>query len=89
MLFDQAETPLYEIELELKGDIHFEHCHVEIGDVRDRERVEEVFERYKPDVVYHAAAYKHVPMIEMHPIEGVKTNVMGTRNVADFAVKYS
>jgi FlaA1/EpsC-like NDP-sugar epimerase len=88
VLFDQAESPLYDIELELKGDLHFDQCHIEIGDVRDRERVEELFKRYQPDIVYHAAAYKHVPMIEMHPREGVKTNVLGTKNVADCAVAY-
>ncbi|MDR0766408.1 MAG: polysaccharide biosynthesis protein [Odoribacteraceae bacterium] len=88
VLFDQAESPLHEMELELKSDLHFERCHVEMGDVRDRKRVEEVFKLYKPDIVYHAAAYKHVPMVEMHPVEGVKTNVMGTKNVADLAVKH-
>jgi FlaA1/EpsC-like NDP-sugar epimerase len=88
VLFDQAESPLYDIELELKGDLRFNSCRVEMGDVRDRDRVEDLFKRYRPDIVYHAAAYKHVPMVEMHPVEGVKTNVMGTKNVADFAVKY-
>jgi FlaA1/EpsC-like NDP-sugar epimerase len=88
VLLDQAESPLYDIELELKSDLGFENYHVEIGDVRDHARVEEIFQLYKPDIVYHAAAYKHVPMVEMHPVEGVKTNVMGTKNVADCAVKY-
>jgi FlaA1/EpsC-like NDP-sugar epimerase len=59
-----------------------------IGDVRDRARVEETVRLYRPSVVYHAAAYKHVPMMEMHPVEAVKTNVLGTRVVAEAAAKF-
>jgi FlaA1/EpsC-like NDP-sugar epimerase len=88
VLFDQAESPLYDMELELRENFHFDNCHIEIGDVRDRDRVEEVFKAYHPEIVYHAAAYKHVPMVELHPVEGFKTNVLGTKNVADFAEKY-
>lgn len=88
ILFDQAESPLYDIQLELSEKFRFNDFSIEIGDVRDYKRMEGVFLKYKPDIVYHAAAYKHVPMMEMHPIEGVKTNIMGTKNVADLAVKY-
>lgn len=88
ILFDQAESPLYDIQLELSEKLRFHDFNIEIGDVRDRKRMEGVFLTYSPDIVYHAAAYKHVPMMEMHPMEGVKTNVMGTKNVADLAVKY-
>ncbi|MCR9012835.1 polysaccharide biosynthesis protein [Gabonibacter chumensis] len=88
VLFDQAESPLYDIELELKEEFHFFNYKIEIGDIRDKERVEGIFRMYHPDIVYHAAAYKHVPMVEMHPVEGVKTNVFGTKNMADCAVKY-
>ena len=59
-----------------------------IGDVRDRSRVEEVLRAYRPAVIYHAAAYKHVPMMEMHPVEAVKTNVLGTRIVAEAAARH-
>ena len=88
VLFDQAESPLYDIELELKEECGFTDYKIEIGDVRDASRVEGIFKTYHPNIVYHAAAYKHVPMMEKHPIEGVKTNIFGTKNVADCAVKY-
>ena len=88
VLFDQAESPLYDIELELKEDFSCSDYKIEIGDIRDRRRVDGIFSTYHPDIVYHAAAYKHVPMMEKHPLESVKTNVFGTKNVADCAVKY-
>lgn len=87
ILFDQAETPLYSIDLELTDKGSKIHS-IEIGDIRDSGRIEHIFKKYSPDIVYHAAAYKHVPMMEAHPIEGIKTNVMGTINVADCAAKY-
>lgn len=89
ILFDQAETPLYDLELEMKQIGQFDKCNIEIGDVRDIDRIDELFSHYKPDIVYHAAAYKHVPMMENHPVEGIKTNVFGTKNVADCAVRYN
>ena len=89
ILFDVAESPLYDIQLELEEKLRFPDFDVELGDVRDRSRLEMVFEKYKPHIVYHAAAYKHVPMVELLPIEGIKTNVFGTRNVADLACKYN
>ena len=61
------------------------HIKYVIGDVRDKYRLEEVFESFKPNVVFHAAAYKHVPMMEANPIEAIKTNVLGTKNVADIS----
>lgn len=88
VLFDQAESPLYDIELELKEECGFTDYKIEIGDVRDQERIEGIFKTYHPNIVYHAAAYKHVPMMEKHPIESVKTNIFGTKHVADCAVKY-
>ena len=88
VLFDQAESPLYDIELELKEDFSYSDYKIEIGDIRDRSRVEGIFRTYHPDIVYHAAAYKHVPMMEKHPLESVKTNVFGTKNVADCAVRF-
>lgn len=88
VLFDCAESPLYDIELEIREDYKFSNIEIVIGDVRDRQLVDQVFEKYKPEIVYHAAAYKHVPMMETHPAEAVITNVMGTKILADTAVKY-
>ncbi len=87
ILNDQSETPLHELQLELdsKVDSGF-HCF--IGDVRDAARMESMFKTYKPHYVYHAAAYKHVPLMEHNPAEAVRTNVMGTKIVAELAVKY-
>jgi len=88
VLFDQAETPMYDIELSLREDMQFFDFEIVIGDVRDKKRLEDVFKQFKPDIVYHAAAYKHVPMMERNPKEGIKTNVFGTKNVADLSNKY-
>jgi len=88
ILFDQAETPMYEVELLLREDMQFFDYEIVMGDVRDKKRLEDVFKAFKPDVVFHAAAYKHVPMMERNPMEGIKTNVFGTKNVADLSVKY-
>lgn len=88
VLFDSAETPMHNIRLELEeyhSDLKFVPV---IGDVRIRERLEAVFEHYRPEVVFHAAAYKHVPLMEENPCEAVMANVYGTRNVADLAVEY-
>ncbi|VDG81710.1 general glycosylation pathway protein [Capnocytophaga ochracea] len=88
VLLDQAETPLYDIELELKEsfpDIAFEFV---LADITNRERLESVFKAHKFSVVYHAAAYKHVPMIEENPHEAALVNIQGTKNVALLANKY-
>ena len=87
ILFDQAETPLYDIEMELNENLS---CDIEIviGDVADYSRVEKIFSLFNPNIIYHAAAYKHVPMMEGNPAEAIKNNVLGTKVVADLAVKY-
>lgn len=87
---DAAESQLYDLELELLNSLHAEQpdIEVELASVRDRDHMERIFKRYHPDVVFHAAAYKHVPMIENKPLEGIKTNILGTINVADLAHKY-
>lgn len=88
VVLDQAETPLYDIELELKEsfpDIAFEFV---LADITNRERLERVFKAHKFSVVYHAAAYKHVPMIEENPHEAALVNIQGTKNVALLANKY-
>jgi len=89
ILFDQAETPLYDIEMELSEYNDVCNFHVVIGDIINKDRVESVFKKFKPDFIFHAAAYKHVPMMENNPVEAVKNNIFGTKVIADLAVKYS
>ena len=88
ILFDQAETPMHDIALEMRKDYPNADIELFMGDVRNRERFEEAFEKFRPRYVFHAAAYKHVPMMEINPTEAILANVMGTRNVADLALKY-
>ena len=90
ILLDQAESPMYDLQFELKNTYKDELDRMEfvIANVKDRPRMEEVFELYRPQLVYHAAAYKHVPFMEENPYEAVYVNVFGTRNVADLAIKY-
>jgi len=89
VLFEQAESPLHELRLELQHNYPDQYIIARIGDVRNREKVEEAFKEFRPHVVYHAAAYKHVPLMEEHPNEAILANVMGTKNLADMAIKYS
>jgi FlaA1/EpsC-like NDP-sugar epimerase len=89
IMCDQSETALHHLYLEIEEahtDLNF---HAFIGDVRDEKRMQHLFETYKPHYVYHAAAYKHVPMMEDNPVEAVKTNVLGTKTIADLSVKYA
>lgn len=90
ILFELDETALHRMELLLKrGARHLQEKVVfSVGDIRDRDRIEEVFARYRPEIVFHAAAYKHVPMMELNASEAVKTNMVGTYNVAKAAVAY-
>jgi FlaA1/EpsC-like NDP-sugar epimerase len=88
ILNDQSETPLHELHLELQENNLQNNFHCFIGDVRDCCRMELLFQTFKPHYVYHAAAYKHVPMMEHNPGEAVRTNVMGTKTLADLSVKY-
>lgn len=88
ILFDSAETPMHNLRLELKEKFPtIAHVPV-LGDVRNRTRVEVIVERYRPQIIFHAAAYKHVPLMEENPCEAIRTNVYGTRIVADTAIKY-
>lgn len=88
VLFDSAETPMHNIRLELEEKFPEVEFTPVMGDVRMIDRVESIFRRFHPQIVFHAAAYKHVPLMEENPCEAVHTNVYGTRNVADMAVKY-
>jgi FlaA1/EpsC-like NDP-sugar epimerase len=87
ILLDNGETPLYQIERELKGRFPKLLMVPVIADVRNRQRIEAVFQRFQPEVVFHAAAYKHVPMMEYNPLEAMGNNVCGTRVLADAASK--
>ena len=89
ILFDSAETPMHNIRLELEEKFPQVEFTPVMGDIRMIDRVESVFCRFQPQYVFHAAAYKHVPLMEENPCEAVHTNVYGTRNVADMAVKYN
>jgi len=89
ILVDNAETALFDIERELVDERDFTPAVPKLVDVRDRKAMKrEVFEKYKPTVVFHAAAYKHVPLMETHPLESVRNNVVGTRIVAELAVEF-
>ena len=87
-LVDNAELHLYQIDMELSERHETLSRTTVMADVRDPDRVREIFAEQRPDLVFHAAAMKHVPMVELNPIEGVLTNVLGTRNVADACVEY-
>ena len=90
IMLDQAESPMYDLQFELKNTYkdNLDRMEFVIANVKDRQRMEEVFELYHPNLVYHAAAYKHVPFMEENPYEAVYINVFGTRNLADLAIKY-
>lgn len=88
VLIDQAETPLHDLELELASmPLHLRYQTV-VADIRDTLRMEQIFATYKPHIVFHAAAYKHVPVMEEHPYEAIATNVLGTRVLADLSVHH-
>src|SRR5690554_919729 len=90
ILLDQAESDLYDLQQECFHQIGANNLDVEfvIGDIRNPNRVETVFEGFKPDIVFHAAAYKHVPLMEDNPYEAVTTNIKGTKLVADAAARF-
>ena len=84
IVLDQAETPLFEFDNELNSDL----CEFVIADVRKLDRMQRVFEAFHPSVVFHAAAYKHVPLMENNPSEAILTNVLGTKILADLSVQF-
>lgn len=88
VLIDQAETPLHDVRLMMARGWPGIEAYTVVSDICVRERMEELFEEHRPDYVFHAAAYKHVPMMEDNPEESVRNNVDGTRVIADLAVKY-
>ena len=88
ILVDIAESPLHDLSLDLQQQYPNTRFIPIIADVRNRDRIDSIFNETRPDVVYHAAAYKHVPLMENYPGEAIQANVLGTKNMADVAVKY-
>ena len=92
VMFDQAESPMYDLQFELNNEEPYKHIAVPkeyiVGNVKDINKMKEVFEKFQPQIIYHAAAYKHVPLMESFPYEAVFVNVFGTKIVADLAIKY-
>jgi FlaA1/EpsC-like NDP-sugar epimerase len=90
ILLDQGESPLYELEMELKSSMPELYHLVDsvIGSVSDSMRMRKLFNHFKPEIVFHAAAYKHVPLMENNPYEAVKVNVLGTKSIADLSIEF-
>lgn len=92
IMLDQAESPMYDLQYEFNNEEPLKHITVPrdfiIGNVKDQVKMETVFKKFKPQIVYHAAAYKHVPLMEQFPYEAVYVNVFGTKNIADLSIKY-
>ncbi len=88
ILVDLAESPLVDLSLEMEESFQFRNIHTILADVSNAERMEKIFDSFRPDMVFHAAALKHVPMMEITPYEAVRVNVLGTKTIADLAVRY-
>jgi FlaA1/EpsC-like NDP-sugar epimerase len=88
IIVDQAETPSFYLGEELKNKLPDCNFRIVIGDVTRQEYMEEIFKKYKPEIVFHAAAYKHVPVMELHPHEAFRVNVGGTKIISELAIKY-
>ena len=91
VMLDQAESPMYDLQFELRNNEpychHTERMEFVIANVKDRQRMAEIFSHYKPQIVFHAAAYKHVPFMEENPYEAILVNVFGTKNLADLSIQ--
>lgn len=87
ILFDQAESPMYELELDVKQQFPSIQFIAIIGDITARDRIAKVIETFQPEWIFHAAAYKHVPLMEENPSEAIRTNILGTQNLVDLAVE--
>lgn len=88
ILIDQAETPMHNLQLEILKKYSKNRIEICIADVKDNKRLNRIFAQYQPDIVFHAAAYKHVPMMESNSTEAILTNVLGTKNLADLSIKH-
>ncbi|HET8599732.1 MAG TPA: nucleoside-diphosphate sugar epimerase/dehydratase [Segeticoccus sp.] len=88
IMLDHDESNLHRLQLELEGQALLDDADIVVADIRDRDRMHQVMRDHRPDIVFHAAALKHLPMLERHPCEGVKSNVLGTQNVVQAAVAH-
>lgn len=88
VIYDVAESPLHNLRLEMEQNFPTLHFVPVIGDVRNKKRLDYVFRKYKPDIIYHAAAYKHVPLMEENPCEAILTNVVGTMMLSNMAIEW-
>ena len=92
IMVDQAESPMYDLQYELRNNEPYrqmaDRMVFVIANIKDRARMEEVYKLYRPQIIYHAAAYKHVPFMEENPYEAILVNVFGTKNIADLAIQY-
>ncbi|MBS4064934.1 MAG: polysaccharide biosynthesis protein [Chitinophagaceae bacterium] len=85
---DFSESALYDLEFEIKDKAPETNCYFELANVRDKMRMTEILIKYRPEIIFHAAAYKHVPILEAYPLEAIRTNVLATWNIAELAEKY-
>ncbi len=92
IILDQAESAIFDLQFEIKNNKAFQHklkkVETVIANVKDRFRMDYIFNVYRPDIIYHAAAYKHVPLMEGNPYESIMVNIFGTKTVADLSIKY-
>jgi FlaA1/EpsC-like NDP-sugar epimerase len=88
ILFERAESPLYEIDLELRNTCRDLEIVPVLGDIQDRDHLRKTFDRLRPQSVFHAAAYKHVPMLEIQPWKAIENNILGTQNLVDVAAEF-
>ena len=92
IILDQAESPIYDLQFEINNTKaflnHLNKIEFVIANVKDKFRMDQIFDIYRPDIIYHAAAYKHVPLMEQNPYEALLVNVFGTKVIADLSVKY-
>lgn len=86
-LLDHDESNLHQLQLDITGEALLDTDEIVIADIRDRMRIEQVFKKFRPDIVLHAAAHKHLPLLERHPCEGVKTNIFGTQHLVEAALE--
>lgn len=84
---DFSESALYDLEFEMKQNKMGSICHYELANMRDKERIKDIIKKYQPEIIFHAAAYKHVPLLETYPLEAIRTNVLATWELADIAGK--
>lgn len=86
--YEQAETPMHNLQLEMRDKYPYQRFESIVGDVLNTDRLESIFAKYRPQIVFHAAAYKHVPLMEENPCEAIRINVRGSKNIADLCLKF-